>query len=300
MKANFYKCLVSLSRICGPWFFSLVSRGIAAGYFLFCPGRVRIGLHFYKALFPHRAWVYHLWCTWCQFQNFTAVFLDRFRLQSESGIQYTFTGESILQGIIDSGKGGILLMSHMGSWEIAARLLQSNLAGLRLLLYMGSRASQEIEQLQKDTVTATGIEILEVNESGGSPLDIIDGIRFLRSGGIVSMAGDRFWRPDQPAVAASFLGHRIRLPEAPFALAQASGAPLVVFFALRTSRGGYHFEASPPIYLDRVDRKNRRAAIQSAADEYAHRLEKAVKESPHQWYHFEPFLEPPVPPEGEG
>ena len=299
MKANFYKCLVALSRICGPWLFSLVARGIAAGYFLFCPGRVRIGRHFYKALFPHRTWLYHLWGTWCQFQNFTAVFLDRFRLQDTTGIPYTFEGEKILQEIIDGGKGGILLMSHMGSWEIAARLLQRNLAGLRLLLYMGSRASQEIEQLQKDTVTSTGIEIIAVHASGGSPLDIIDGIRLLRSGGIVSMAGDRLWRPDQPAVATTFLGHRIRLPEAPFALAMASGAPLVVFFALRTSRDGYHFEAAPPIYLDRANRQNRRATIQSAADEYARHLEKAVKASPFQWYHFDPFLETPVAHEAQ-
>jgi len=182
----------------------------------------------------------------------------------------------------------------MGSWEIAARILQQDLAGLRLLLYMGSRASQQIEQLQKETVAASGIEVIGVDENGGSPLDIIEGVRFLRSGGIVSLAGDRLWRPDQPAVSATFLEHHIRLPEAPFALAMASGAPIVIFFALRTNRGGYHFEASPPIFLDRIDRRNRRTAIQSAANDYARRLERALKKAPFQWYHFEPFLEAPL------
>ena len=296
MKATFYKYLVALTRICGPWLFSLVSRGIAAGYFVFNPRRVRISLHFYKALFPRKTWAYHLWCTWCQFQNFTRVFLDRVRLQDPTGIQYTFAGRKHLQAIMDSGKGGVLLMSHMGSWEIAARLLRQDLAGLRLLLYMGARASQQIEQLQKETVAANGIEVIGVDESDGSPLDIIEGVRFLRRGGIVSMAGDRLWRPGQPAVSTTFLGHHIRLPEAPFALAMASGAPLVVFFALRSNQGGYHFEASQPIYLERADRRNRHAAIQSAADDYARRLEKAVQASPSQWYHFEPFLEAPVAP----
>ncbi len=291
MKANFYKCLVFLSRICGPWLFSLVSRGIAAGYFVFNPSRVGIGRHFYRTLFPGKTWVYHLWCTWCQFQNFTYVFLDRFRLRDATGIHYTFEGQEHLQTLLDGGQGGVLLMSHMGNWEIAARLLQQDLAGLKLLLYMGSRTSQQIEQLQKESVAASGIEVIGVDESGGSPLDIIDGVRFLRGGGIVSMAGDRLWRPDQPAVTVTFLGHRIRLPEAPFALAMASGAPLVVFFALRTSRGGYHFEASLPVFLDRDDRLNRAAAIQAAANDYARRLERAVKAAPSQWYHFEPFLE---------
>ena len=112
MKAVFYKILVTLSRFCGPWLFSVVSRGIAAGYFLFCPGRVKVGLDFYAVLFPRRSRFYHLWCTWRQFQNFTNVFLDRFRLQDEDGIRYTFQGERTLQTIIDAGRGGILLMAR--------------------------------------------------------------------------------------------------------------------------------------------------------------------------------------------
>jgi predicted LPLAT superfamily acyltransferase len=291
MKAGFYNTLATLSRLCGPWLFSLVSRGIAAGYFLFCPGRVRVGLRFYAALFPRKSRAYHLGCTWRQFQNFTSVFLDRLRLQDPAGISYTFQGEQTLQRIIDRGNGGILLMSHMGNWEVAARLLQQNLAGLRLLLYMGARASQEIETLQKKTVADSGIGIIGVDETGGSPLDIIEGIRFLRTGGIVSMAGDVLWQPDQASVEATFLNHKIRLPEAPFALAVAAGAPLVVFFALRSGKGRYHFQAAEPIFIDRTDRSNRSAAIQAAARRYAALLEDAVRENPCQWYHFEPFLE---------
>ena len=291
MKARFYKSLVSLSRLCGPWLFSLVSRGIAAGYFLFFPGRVRVGLRFYATLFPRRSRAYHLLCTWRQFQNFTSVFMDRFLLQDKAGIRYTFQGEQTLQAIIDEESGGVLLMSHMGNWEVAARLLQKNLAGLRLLLYMGARNSQEIERLQKETVENSGIGIVGVDEAGGSPLDIIEGVRFLRAGGIVSMAGDVLWRDDQPAVEVDFLGQKARLPEAPFALAMVSGAPLIVFFAFRTGKRRYHLQASKPIFIAKTDRDQRIAAIQAAARRYAALLEKAVKENPFQWYHFEPFLD---------
>jgi predicted LPLAT superfamily acyltransferase len=178
----------------------------------------------------------------------------------------------------------------MGNWEVAARLLQQNLTGLRLLLYMGARASQKIEGLQKETVAESGIGIIGVDETGGSPLDIIDGVRFLRTGGIVSMAGDVLWRDDQAAVEVPFLGKTVRLPEAPFTLAMASGAPLVVFFALRTEKGRYHFQAANPIFIDKTDRSNRNAAIQAAARRYAALLEDAVRANPSQWYHFEPFL----------
>jgi predicted LPLAT superfamily acyltransferase len=291
MKARFYKSLVILSRLCGPWLFSLISRGIAAGYFLFFPGRVRVGLRFYASLFPRRSRAYHLLCTWRQFQNFTSVFMDRFLLQDEVGIRYTFQGEQTLQTVIDKESGGVLLMSHMGNWEIAARLLQKNLTGLRLLLYMGARDRQEIERLQKETVENSGIGIVGVDQAGGSPLDIIEGVRFLRAGGIVSMAGDVLWRDDQPAVEVDFLGQKARLPEAPFALAMVSGAPLIVFFAFRTGERRYHFQASEPIFIAKTDRDKRTAVIRAAARRYAALLEKAVQENPFQWYHFEPFLD---------
>jgi len=291
MKARFYQSLVTLSRLSGPWLFSLVSWGIAAGYFLFCPGRVRIGLDFYAALFPRKNRLYHRLCTWRQFQNFTSVFMDRFLLQDKAGIRYTFQGEQMLQTVIDKKNGGVLLMSHMGNWEVAARLLQENLTGLRLLLYMGARDSQEIEKLQKETVENSGIGIVGVGETGGSPLDIIEGIRFLRSGGIVSMAGDMLWREDQPALEVDFLGQKARLPEAPFSLAMVSGAPLIVFFAIRTGKRAYHFQASDPIFIAKTRRNERAAAIQAAAGRYAALLEQAVKENPFQWYHFEPFLD---------
>ena len=291
MKARFYQSLVTLSRLSGPWLFSLVSWGIAAGYFLFCPGRVRIGLDFYAALFPRKNRLYHRLCTWRQFQNFTSVFMDRFLLQDKAGIRYTFQGEQMLQTVIDKKNGGVLLMSHMGNWEVAARLLQENLTGLRLLLYMGARDSQEIEKLQKETVENSGIGIIGIGETGGSPLDIIEGIRFLRSGGIVSMAGDMLWREDQPALEVDFLGQKARLPEAPFSLAMVSGAPLIVFFAIRTGKRAYHFQASDPIFIAKTRRNERAAAIQAAAGRYAALLEQAVKENPFQWYHFEPFLD---------
>ena len=81
----FYRGLVFLTRILGTWVFGLVAQGIAAGYFCFAPRRVRVGVRFYRALFPQRSRVYALWCTWRQFRNFTSVYLDRFRAAGARG-----------------------------------------------------------------------------------------------------------------------------------------------------------------------------------------------------------------------
>jgi predicted LPLAT superfamily acyltransferase len=290
MKAFFYRILIGLTRWLGLWFFSMVAGGIATGYFLFFPRRVSVGLRFYQALFPHRHRLYHLWCTFRQFIDFTHVFRDRWVLSEDGVLTSDFDGWERLRDAMGKN-GGILLMSHMGNWEVAARLLKKTLPELRLLLYMGVKQKEQIEHLQKQAVRQSDIRITGVDESGGSPLDIVEGIHFLRSGGLVSLTGDRVWSREQRTLPVRFLDREIRLPAAPYVLSMTSGAPLFVFFALRTGPYHYHFSASPPIVVSAADRSERESAMIRAAQQYADLLEDAVRRNPFQWHHFELFLE---------
>ena len=290
MKAIFYRILTGLTRCLGLWFFSLVAGGIATGYFLLFPRRVGVGVRFYRALFPRRHWIYHLWCTFRQFIDFTHVFRDRLLLAGDGTITTDFDGWERLRDAM-GGSGGILLMSHMGNWEVAARLLKKTLPDLRLLLFMGVKQKEQIEGMQKLAVRQSDIRIVGVDASGGSPLDIVEGIRFLRGGGLVSLTGDRIWQGEQRALAVRFLGRMVRLPAAPYVLALTAGVPVFVFFALRTGPRHYHFSASPPIFVSAIDRRQREAAMAMAAQQYADLLEDALRRHPFQWHHFEPFLE---------
>jgi predicted LPLAT superfamily acyltransferase len=247
-------------------------------------------VRFYRALFPRRHWIYHLWCTFRQFIDFTHVFRDRLLLAGDGTITTDFDGWERLRDAM-GGSGGILLMSHMGNWEVAARLLKKTLPDLRLLLFMGVKQKEQIEGMQKLAVRQSDIRIVGVDASGGSPLDIVEGIRFLRGGGLVSLTGDRIWQGEQRALAVRFLGRMVRLPAAPYVLALTAGVPVFVFFALRTGPRHYHFSASPPIFVSAIDRRQREAAMAMAAQQYADLLEDAVRRHPFQWHHFEPFLE---------
>jgi len=54
----------------------------------------------------------------------------------------------------------------------------------------------------------------------------LEGIKFLREGGIVSMTGDRLWG-EQSYVIVDFLGHEAKLPDTPHLFALMTGAPLM-------------------------------------------------------------------------
>ena len=43
--------------------------------------------------------------------------------------------------------GAILLMSHIGNWELAAQTL--NKKGLPIMLYLGAKHKEQIEHIQK-------------------------------------------------------------------------------------------------------------------------------------------------------
>ncbi len=291
MKAFFYRILALTTRVLGLWFFSLIAGGIAVGYFILFPKRVAVGMRFYRALFPGKSRAYYRWCTLRQFLDFTHVFRDRLLLSDTGRITVAFEGRERIQHAMGD-KGGILLMSHMGNWEVAARLLKKALPDLRLMLYMGVKQKEQIEGLQKETVRRSDIRIVGIDEGGGSPFDIVDGIRFLRQGGLVSLTGDRVWQAAQRTIPVLFLGRTVHLPAAPYVLALAAGAPIFVFFALHTQKCHYRFSASPPIIVSASDRSQRESAMARAAQQYAALLEAAVRRHPFQWHHFAPFIDP--------
>ncbi len=289
MKGFGYRLLLRMARLCGPWLLIVFSRIIAAGYFLFS-SKVSESRRFYGALYPEQGRFYHLWCAFRQYQNFTTIHLDRFLASRTDTTTFTAEGWEKLEAVIGK-QGGILLMSHLGNWEMAASLLRRQQEDLRLLLYMGVKEKEGVEHMQKEDLRRAGVTIIGVDQEGGSPFAAVDGIRHLQSGGIISMTGDIVWRHDQRKVRVRFLGHDAWVPEAPYIFALLSGAPLFVFFAFRTGKNKYRFTLSDPIAIRPHARKDREQAIAEAAQHYADLLEKMLWEHPFEWYHFDRFLQ---------
>ena len=289
MRKFLYKSIIFISGKIGLWVFVVYAWIVATGFFLLFPLRVGNSMRLYRALYPDRNRLFHLWCAWRQFHNFTDVFMDRFLVQESDDPTFTSEGCENLEKSIDDGKGGILLMSHMGNWDVAAHLLKRKIHNIRLLLYMGVKQKEQIEQIQKESLSQSGIQILAVEPDGGSPMDILEGIKFIESGGVVSLTGDLVWGKNQRTVPVKFLGREILLPEAPHLFALLSGAPLFIFFAFRTGKNQYHFTMSEPIALDCNSREERAGAIRQSAQQYADILEATLRTYPLQWYHFEPL-----------
>jgi predicted LPLAT superfamily acyltransferase len=272
------------------YFYAVFARVVACFYF--CrPAKTKASRRFYRAIFPKRSGLYHLSCVFKQFQNFTTIHADRFR--ARLGMEPTFLSEGLerLQRAVEHGQGAILVMSHLGNWEMAAWLLTRRLPSARLLLYMGEKEREGIEKSQKDGLRRAGVSIAALGREENDPFHAVAGLRFLQEGGVVSLAGDIVWQENQRFLEVDFLAGRVRLPAAPFALALASGAPVFAFFAFRIGQNSYHFRLSEAIVVKAENRAGRGRAMEEAARRYVALLEQAVGEHPCQWYHFDDFLE---------
>lgn len=290
---HYYRALTVLSRRCGLWLFRTGAWFVASGYYLFFPRRVAASADFYRTLRPGRGWWYYRACAWRQFHRFTGLFVDRFLLQSGQPLTHTSEGLEHLDAALGRGSGGVLLMSHVGNWEIAAHLLKRQRRHLPLLLFLGAREREQIEKLQKEHLVASGIRVVVTDEVAPGPYDALEGIRHLKKGGLVSLTGDMAWHSAQQTLAVRFLGRRVNLPAGPHVLAMLAGVPLFYFFSYRTGPRSHHFIVSAPKFVSPASRAQRAAALQASAQAYADCLENHVRRHPFDWFHFRPLWDNP-------
>ncbi len=287
---NFYQFLITLAQRGGRPPVAVIAWLIGAAFFCCFPRRLRTSVRFYRTLFPNKSGMYHIRCAWRQYQNFVSVFVDRLFVHDPVAITYRSRGWQGFQDALAAGRGAIVVMSHIGNWDIAAQFFKQRDARLPLLLLLGARQREQIETRQKSDLHARGVQILAFTPDQPAALDILAALKMLRNGGVVALTGDMIWHQQQRSVEVDFLSARALLPELPHRLALASGAPLFYFFGVKDERHVYHFSLTEPRYVRATRPHQRPAAVQTSARDYARQLEQQLCRHPWQWYHFEPFF----------
>ncbi len=288
MKAFFHKMVIRVSFLLGSWFIRFFAWWIATGYFIFRPSRRRSSLQLYRTIFPDREGWYHLCCAWRQFHSFAATYADRIEIDSKKGVTISTQGK---EGIIEAdrkGSGGIILMSHLGNYEVAARAFRE--IGIKHLMIMGEKEARQVARDQRETLEARGINILVAEGKGDSIFGGLEAIQFIREGGFVSLSGDLVWTRQRSPLPVRLFDQEVAFTSAPHLLALISGAPLFTVFILRVRRGMHEIIISPPREVRASSRSERNKTLQASAQVYANALEEKVRQHPFQWYIFEPFF----------
>ena len=232
-------------------------------------------------IFPNVRGIAELPHIWRLQWNFGKTLVDR----AVAGITKDFSLDtnvlSQLLALTGEGKGLILISAHTGCWDMGPLVLAEH-TGLTISVL----AHKDAYDVDKHAFEHTGKEapytIIGPEDGPCVPVALM---KRLHQGELVCMMGDRSLNDQEHSVGASFLGDIAPFPYTPYRLSSATGAPVAVFFALRTGicRGR--------LLLADVIRVpgglgNAPENYQPYVQRFAATLEAFTRENPYQFFNF--------------
>jgi predicted LPLAT superfamily acyltransferase len=283
----FYRLFVWLRRHVGDGPLRAFTWVVATFYFLCFPARRANSREFFRALSPEKSGGEIRRQVWRQFQEFARTYVDRLRVLDQVEDEFVDVGNDELHAAFAAEQGLVIVASHLGNWEIAAAHMM-RWHERKFMAYIGEREQERVEQLQKDSLSGAGVQLVTISAATASPFDLLPATRFLREGGIVSIAGDRVWSPAQRCLEVEFLGGRAQTPTAPFVLGALCDVPVFAVFCVRA---GGRFQLLSQRLHDPGKGVARQARLQAMAEQYLGALIAVARRHPSQWFHFERFLQ---------
>ena len=200
-----------------------------------------------------------------------AQVFERFRIGE--GLEHLYDAKS-------RGRGTIIALPHIGSWEWGGSYLNS--LGLGMTAVAEDLEPPELFAWFKAKRESIGIRIEPLDAHAGTVL-----LQTLKDGGVVGLLCDRDIQGN--GIEVEFFGERVRLPAGPATLALRTGAALVAA-ACYSGPGRDHFAVvTPPIAAERLGRL--REDVTRVTQAMAIELEGLIRRAPEQWHVLQPRFE---------
>ena len=216
------------------------------------------------------------------FVSYARYWVESFRLPGitaeEVDAQLSSEGVEHLEQAVAAGKGVIMALPHVGSWDFGGAWI-ALVAGHRVTVVAEPLEPPELFQWFADLRRALGLEILALDNQAGTVL-----LRRLRERGVVGLVCDRDILGT--GVSVEFFGERTTLPSGPATLAMRTGAPILPTAVYFREGGGYHGVIRPPVPVERTGRFRDDTA--KVTQLLAHELEVLIRRAPSQWHMLQP------------
>ena len=213
------------------------------------------------------------------FQNYGRMILDFLLMGSltpnELIQRTTFNGVEHLDAALARGRGVILALPHMGSWDNTGSY--GGAAGYPITAVTG-RFPGSLNDAVMQSRQRYGLQVLLV----GRPA-VRDIIEALKANRIVGLVCDQ---EEGPGVEVRFFGRRSVVPAGAAALALKTGAALMAGYQFMTPAGRHHIHLEPA--LSWPDGESKENLMQRIVD----RFEEFIRGRPDQWFSFRPMFKP--------
>jgi len=194
-------------------------------------------------------------------------------------IESTFTIEGFERFRLEMarGRGVVIVLPHVGSWEYGGRWLAQQ--GYPMTTVGELLEPPELFEWFTSQRGALGLTVMPPGP--GTTVRLLD---TLRAGRVVGLLADRDLAGN--GVTVEFFGEKTTLPAGPALFALRSGAPLMTCAIYQRPGGRYHAILQPP--LDSTRTGPMRLDVQRLTEDMARALEDLIRISPEQWHLFQP------------
>ena len=186
-------------------------------------------------------------------------------------------GEAIARAAAAEGRGVVMALPHVGSWEWGGAWLA--LEGMPMTAVVERVEPERLFEWFVDQRREMGLTAVPLGEGSGSAL-----LRALKNRAVVGLVSDRDLVGN--GVEVEFFGERTTLPGGAATLALRTGAlllPVIVY----SGPGNWHTGVVHPP-LDTTRRGSLRADIQRLTQELATCFEGFIRRQPEQWHLYQP------------
>ena len=185
--------------------------------------------------------------------------------------------EHVRQGMA-AGKGVIVALPHVGSWEYAAAYLCTQ--GIAMTAVAERIEPPALFDYFVAQRAAMGISIVPLDKNSGRAL-----LSTLSDGGLVGLLCDR--DIEENGIEVDFFGERTTMPAGPATLALRTGAMLCTGTVYSGPGRDHRAVIDPPIDTSRCG--TLREDVLRLTQEIAHRMEEMIRRAPEQWHVFQPL-----------
>ncbi len=167
------------------------------------------------------------------FMSFGDGILDKLAAWSGSiGLEdITYEGREAFIETIDSGRGAVVIASHLGNVEVS-RVLADTHRRVKLNVLVHTKHAEKFNRILKELDENSALNLMQVTDTSPATAVLLD--EKIRAGESVVIAGDRTpVNGGGRQSLVSFLGEKAYFPQGPYILASILKCPVYTLFCVR-------------------------------------------------------------------
>jgi predicted LPLAT superfamily acyltransferase len=266
-----YLILLWIYRIFGYRLVSFILNFVALYYVLFTPSVKKSMKSYYLHLdikLTNLAYFMHI-------RTFALSIFDRFVSRIKpSDLTFNILAPKYKEMFSD---GGIVLLSHVGSWAAAAHCLKDD--GISIHAVMRENTQENIHKVEQNNKRDNENDVKIIDLAQGMIAANIQIANALLNNEVIAMMVDRVV-DNTKVIEVDFFGSPVKFNRNPFEIALRLKKSLIIIFVMNTGIKQYD------LLIEEIDV----GSIEDMAQSYSDRLSSILKKYPSQWYNFFDFF----------